>query len=158
MKRFFNKKLIIIFIIFIFIVGCAFAIIYTMDKNSGKLKAKENQKEIKAITEDFKKDTSEDLKPATYYSEIDIYDIMHRMANTKIIADDNKIWGELSMDKEEIQNLKETIKKIDYEDRDYLLEILERWEAEDFSKVDEEHNYFWSKLDGTIGRAIGIKK
>lgn len=158
MKRFFNKKLIIISIIFIFVVGSAFAIIYTMDKNLGKLKAKENQKEIKAITEDLEKDTSEKLKPDTYYSEIDIYDIMHRMANTKIIADDNKIWGKLSMDKEEIQNLKETIGKIDYEDRDYLLEILERWEAEDFSKVDEEHNYFWNKLDGTIGKAIGIKK
>jgi len=61
------------------------------------------------------------------------------------------------MEKEEIQNLKSIVEKINYEDREKLLDILNRWEKGDFSQADKEHNYVWEKLGGTIGRAVGIK-
>lgn len=158
MKGFFRKKSVIIFIIVILvIIAAVFGVNYLMDRKSGKLTAKENQQEIKSINEEISKEDSKELKPADYYPEADVYDIMHRMANTKIIAENNKIWGELSMEKEEIQNLKSIVEKIDYEDREKLLDILNRWEKGDFSQADKDHNYVWEKLGGTIGRAVGIK-
>jgi len=104
------------------------------------------------------KDDSEELKSPEYYSETKIYDIMHRMANTKIIAENNKIWGELPIDKKEIQNIKSIVEKVNYEDREYILKVLNRWEEGDFSQAVDDHNYFWDKLGGTIGKAIGIKE
>lgn len=148
-------------VIAITIVGGGFTYTYYMNKKSGKQEAKKNQKEIAAMVEaiENKEDVAiTTLKPADYYSESKIYDIMHRMSNTKIIAEDNKIWGELPMKKEDIDNLRVVISEIDYEDREYLLEVLDKWEAGDYTRSDEEHNYFWGKLGGTIGRAIGVKE
>lgn len=150
---------IIIILIITMVVGAGYY--YFMNIKSGKSEAKKNQKEIEAIAEDIKEDkdtTEEALKPVEFYDEAKIYDIMHRMANTKIIAEDNKIWGELPMKSEDIKNLQEIITSVNYEDRAYLLEVLNRWSNEDYSMAAEEHNYFWEKLGGTIGRAIGIKE
>lgn len=80
------------------------------------------------------------------------------MSNTKIIAEDNQIWGRISMDPEYIVSLKRLIEKVNYEDKDYMLEVLTRWENNDFSNAVEEHNYFWKKLDGTIGKATSVKE
>ena len=158
MKAFFRKKSVIISVIVILvIIAAVFGVNYLMDRKSGKLAAKENQQEIKSINEEISQEESKELKPADYYSEAEIYDIMHRMANTKIVAENNKIWGELPMEKEEIQNLKGIVEKVNYEDREKLLDILTRWEAGDFSQADKDHNYVWEKLGGTIGRALGIK-
>ncbi|WP_346915214.1 DUF6241 domain-containing protein [Clostridium sp.] len=158
MKAFFRKKSVIIsIIVIIVIIAAVFGVNYLVDRKSGKLAAKENQQEIKSINEEISQEESKELKPADYYPETEIYDIMHRMANTKIIAENNKIWGELPMEKGEIQNLKGIVEKVNYEDREKLLDILTRWEAEDFSQADKDHNYVWEKLGGTIGRALGIK-
>jgi preprotein translocase subunit SecF len=159
MKEFFRKKSVIIFIIVIIVIIVGtFGVNYLMDRKSGKLVAKENQQEIKSINEEMSQEESKELKSADYYPEADVYDIIHRMANTKIIAENNKIWGELPMKPEEIQNLKGIVEKVNYEDREQLLEILNRWETGDFSQADKDHNYVWEKLGGTIGKAVGIKK
>jgi len=159
MKEFFRKKSVIIFIIVIIVIIVGtFGVNYLMDRKSGKLVAKENQQEIKAINEEMSQEESKELKSADYYPEADVYDIIHRMANTKIIAENNKIWGELPMEPEEIQNLKVIVEKVNYEDREQLLDILNRWETGDFSQADKDHNYVWEKLGGTIGKAVGIKK
>ena len=39
-----------------------------------------------------------------------------------------------------------------------MLEVLTRWENNDFSQAVEEHNYFWRKLGGTVGKAISLKE
>ena len=39
-----------------------------------------------------------------------------------------------------------------------MLEVLTRWENNDFSNAVEEHNYFWKKLGGTIGKATSVKE
>jgi len=158
MKGFFGKNSVISSIIVIIVIIVAiFGIDYIIDKKSGRLEAKQNQQKIKLINEEISKEESGELKPADYCSESDIYDIMHRMVNTKIIAENDKIWGKLPMNKEEIQNLKGIVEKVNYKDREQLLDILNRWEAGDFSQADKDHNYVWEKLGGTIGRAVGVR-
>ncbi|MGG7058357.1 DUF6241 domain-containing protein [Clostridium nigeriense] len=80
------------------------------------------------------------------------------MSNTKIVAEDNQIWGMIEMDPEYITSLKTLIEKVDYQDRDYMLEVLTRWQNNDFSQAVDEHNYFWRKLGGTVGKAISLKE
>ncbi|MFL0268883.1 DUF6241 domain-containing protein [Candidatus Clostridium radicumherbarum] len=156
MKKIYSKKTIIIIAISIgLIIGAFFLINYIIDKLSGNLEAKQN---IKSVSQEISKDTSTELKPADYYPESNIYDIMHRMTNSKIIAKDGQIWGTLPMGKEQIQTLKQTIEKINYPDREYLLGALSRWEQGDFSQSVDEHNYLWNKLGGTVGEANKLKK
>jgi len=80
------------------------------------------------------------------------------MSNTKIVAEDNQIWGMIEMDPEYIASLKSLIEKVDYKDRDYMLDVLTRWENNDFFQAVDEHNYFWRKLGGTVGKAISLKE
>ncbi len=158
MKGFFEKSPSVSSIIVIIVIIVAiFGINHIIDRKSGRLGAKQNQQKIKLINEEISKEESRGLKPANYYSESNIYDIMHKMVNTKIIAENDKIWGELPMNKEEIQNLKGIVEKVNYKDREQLLDILNRWEAGDFSQADKDHNYVWEKLGGTIGRAVGVR-
>lgn len=161
-----KKILIWIIVIVIVLGGGLFGYNYYMNYKSGKIEAKKNQEEIENIVDDINKEKDEsdekeetaELKSPEYYPEQKLYDIMHRMSNTKIIAEDNKIWGELPIDSDSLGDIKDLVSEINYEDRDYLLEVINRWENGDFSQADKEHNYFWTKLGGTIGRAIGVKE
>ena len=153
-----NKTILIILIVTLFVATSSFAFLYYKEHKSGNFTAKENISEIEKIDKDLSSENPDSLKDNTYYSIENIYDIIHRMSNSKIIAEDNKIWGRLPMDSNDISTLKNLIEKVDYKDRDYLLEILTRWENNDFSQIVDEHNYVWKKLGGTIGKAISIKE
>lgn len=139
---------------------------YYMNYESGKLEAKKHLKEISGVIENLNKEKEEsnkdtattELKSLDYYPAEDVYDILHRMANTKIIAEDDEVWGKIPIDSESLSDIKALVSEMDYEDKDYLLKVLNRWENGDFSQADKEHNYFWAKLGGTIGKAIKIKK
>ncbi|MBD7914927.1 hypothetical protein H9660_07180 [Clostridium sp. Sa3CUN1] len=126
--------------------------------DSGNLKAKSNISEIKKLDKELSKDNSDVVNEDISYSIDDIYDILHRMSNTKIIAADNQVWGKIEITNDYVLSLKSFIEKFDYTDKDYLLEVLNRWENNDFSKAVEEHNYFWKKLGGTVGKAISLKE
>ncbi len=126
--------------------------------DSGNLKAKSNISEIKKLDKELSKDNSAVVNEDISYSIDDIYDILHRMSNTKIIAADNQVWGKIEITNDYVLSLKSFIEKFDYTDKDYLLEVLNRWENNDFSKAVEEHNYFWKKLGGTVGKAISLKE
>lgn len=161
------KKILIYAVLTVIVLGVGlFGYNYYMNYKAGKFQAEKNQKEIEAMVENINKEKDADsndedketLKPSDYYPIQKIYDIMHRMANTKIIAEDNKVWGELPIDESSLRDLRELISEIDYEDREYLLNVISRWEEGDFSEADDEHNYFWTKLGGTVGRAIDVKK
>lgn len=89
-------------------------------------------------------------------SQRNIYDIMHQMANTLIIADD--IWGYIRITPDRIDYLEDYIAQSDFDDKNIMLGILERWKDGDFSKGVSEHDYFWRKLDGTIGKAISLRE
>lgn len=163
------KKILIWLIVIVIVLGAGlFGYNYYMNYKTGKFEAKKNQKEIEGIVDDINKDKDkeesadkpeeEELKSPEYYPEEKVYDIMHRMANTKIIAENDKIWGELPIDSDSLGDIRDLVSEIDYPDRNYLLEVINRWEDGDFSQADEEHNYFWTKLGGTIGKAIGVKE
>ena len=159
MKNFFKSKIFITILVIIFIItiGTISFFIY-MQINSGNLNAKSNISEIKKIDKELTSEESTEIKDSEYYPIENIYDIIHRMSNTKIIAEDNQIWGKLEITPENIASLKSIIEKINYDDKEYMLEVLTRWENNDFSQAVEEHNYFWKKLGGTVGKATSLKE
>lgn len=159
-----KKNIFIGLLVIILVAGAGYyGYAYLMSFKSGKLEAEKNQKEISKIVEGINEEREEQgedmpLKSTSTYKIEDIYHTMHIMSNTKIIADGDNIWGQLEIDKESISTIKGLVEAVDYADRDYLLTVLARWEQEDFSQADKEHNYFWAKLGGTVGKAIGVKK
>lgn len=156
MKKIFDVKT-IIFVLLLIASIVAGGLWYKdmKETQSGNKNAKEALKEMETLSKDLE-DTDE-LQSSSTYSREKIYDVMHRMSNSKIIAKDNQIWGTLSMDEKQISTVKAIVEKVSYSDRSYMLEVLERWEKGDFSQADKEHNYFWKKLGGTIGEATGVK-
>lgn len=159
MKNIFKSKVFITIIVIIFIIAIgAFSFIIYKQIDSGNFDAKSNISDIKKIDKELSSEELSEVKDSEYYPIENIYDILHRMSNTKIIAEDNQIWGKIEMDPEYIASLKSLIEKVDYKDRDYMLEVLTRWENNDFSQAVEEHNYFWKKLGGTVGKATSLKE
>lgn len=158
-KNLFKNKVFVTFLIIILVVIIGIlGFIFYKESDSGNLKAKSNISEIKKIDQELSEEESEEIKKDDYYPIENIYDILHRMSNTKITAEDNQIWGKIEITSDSISSIKNLIEKVDYEDKEYMLEVLTRWENNDFSKAVEEHNYFWKKLGGTIGKAAGLKE
>ena len=81
-----------------------------------------------------------------------VYEEVHRMANTIIIAEDGNIWG-----KDEIteDNIDKVLYQLNGRD-EYLDTELKKWKGLDFSNGVEVHNYVWTKLGGTIGKAKSL--
>ncbi len=153
-----NKLFIsILIIILLALIGISSFILYKQI-DSGNLKAKSNISQIKKLDKELSNEDSGIIKDKEYYPIENIYDIFHRMSNTKINAEDNQIWGKIEITPEYISSLKNLIEKVDYADKDYMLEVLKRWENNDFTQTVEEHNYFWKKLGGTVGRATSLKQ
>lgn len=89
-------------------------------------------------------------------SENALRQAIHDMSHQKVRAD--KKWGFLPLTQERVERLIEIIEKNegDYENANVYLNILKRWEKNDFTKVDKDHNIIWNMQSGTIGRAYGI--
>ncbi|GKX29066.1 hypothetical protein SH1V18_15460 [Vallitalea longa] len=88
-------------------------------------------------------------------SQEKVWEEMHMMANTKIIADE--IWGELEITEERVDFLIIEVLASDYPDKKILLTILYNWKNEDFSNAVDEHNYLWGKLGGNVGKAYELR-
>lgn len=106
-----------------------------------------------AVTPETDSTKSETL-PA-YQKEI--YEEMHKMINTKIIADE--IWGTIEITTYKVDEVVTKVNDSDFSDKEKerLLQILNYWKNKDFSDAVNEHNYLWGKLGGNIGRATGLK-
>gem|GEM_PF-1503688 len=89
--------------------------------------------------------------------EISVYNRMHKMINTKIVAEDGKIWGEVEITSEGCNQLIKEVTQSGYYDKTTLLEFLNRWKNRNFASGVDEHNYLWNGLNGTIGKAKAIK-
>jgi len=98
-------------------------------------------------------DTSKEISS----QEEAVYNTMHKMINTKIVAQDGKIWGEVEITPEKCQVLITEVTKSSYTDKDTLLQFLNRWKDNDFKSGVDEHNYLWDGLDGTIGKAKSLR-
>ncbi|MBU3213583.1 DUF6241 domain-containing protein [Clostridium estertheticum] len=89
--------------------------------------------------------------------ELVLYNTMHKMINTKIVAEDGKIWGEIEITDGKCDQLINDVSKSGYPDKVVLLEFLTRWKNKDFKNGVEEHNYLWDGLNGTIGKAKSLR-
>ncbi|HEY8892226.1 MAG TPA: DUF6241 domain-containing protein [Clostridium sp.] len=89
--------------------------------------------------------------------EISVYNRMHKMINTKIVAEDGKIWGEVEITPEGCNQLIKEVTQSGYYDKTTLLEFLNRWKNKNFASGVDEHNYLWNGLNGTIGKAKAIR-
>ena len=81
-------------------------------------------------------------------------DYIHKMAHQKVIA--NTKWGFHEITDERINWLIEGLTVLTLEHADVYQDILTRWAAGDFSRVDKDHNIIWKLQGGTIGEATGI--
>ena len=102
-----------------------------------------------------KKVVASPIAPLFERPETIVYSELHKMANTKILADE--IWGETNINEEGVNALILEITNSNYSDKDILLDMLNNWKKSDFSHAVEEHNYLWNKLDGTVGEAYGLR-
>jgi len=108
--------------------------------------------QVTKVTQIFEKEEIKDEK------RLELYKKIHEMANTKIKAEDGLIWGEDEPTVEKIDVIIEEISRTNYEDKDKLISILNRWKNGDFSNCVEEHNYVWKKLDGQVGKASSLRE
>ncbi|MCB2293536.1 DUF6241 domain-containing protein [Clostridium algoriphilum] len=90
-------------------------------------------------------------------SELAVYNTMHKMINTKIVAEDGKIWGEDVITTDKCNELVNEITDSAYPDKVTLLQFLSRWKDNNFASGVNEHNYLWDELNGTIGKAKSLR-
>ena len=66
--------------------------------------------------------------------------------------------GRRTSHKKAIAELTATVNASTWEDKQDILNILNRWAVGDFSSVVTDHNYVWNKLGGDTGIATGIRE
>ncbi|PEY23099.1 hypothetical protein CN340_19760 [Bacillus anthracis] len=86
--------------------------------------------------------------------EYEVVRAMHHMTHQKIVAAQK--WGSIPMSKKNAEKVRDLLKNSDFEQKEELLAIAERWVNRDFSIIVEDHNYFWDTQEGNIGRATGV--
>lgn len=85
----------------------------------------------------------------------DVINLMHKMANNLVEADDH--WGYEDMSMKNINKAYVELNKLpDTDIRQGLFDILDKWSNLDFKTIDKDHNYVWILLNGTVGEATGI--
>ncbi|MGE7885042.1 PRK06770 family protein [Bacillus sp. NPDC094077] len=87
-------------------------------------------------------------------SEEEVIKAMHQMTHQKVVAQQKR--GSIPMTKKNAETLKTIISKSNFEKKEELLATAERWANKDFSKIVEEHNFFWDSQEGSVGKATGV--
>ncbi|GGE64132.1 DUF6241 domain-containing protein [Priestia taiwanensis] len=128
--------------------GVAYGVKYAMDGRTDK-----TSNEVATETKVEEAEVKQQLEK-TDMTESAVIDMMHKMTHQKVKADQK--WGAIPMSVENATKVRDAIKASDFKNKVALLEIAERWVQRDFSKVDQDHNYFWKIQGGTIGKAEGI--
>ena len=118
----------------------------TNAKKTYQEQVKENTKTIEGISYKI---------TLTDQSSVDaVIATMHKMTHQKVLADEK--WGAIPMTDDTIKQVENIVVNSNFEIKENLLHILEKWKTGDFSTIDEDHNYFWKYAGGTIGEAYGI--
>jgi len=86
-----------------------------------------------------------------------IWEQVHKMSNHLILADDIRGYSDIT--EERVNKLIIEVHEGEYkfEESSELIEILKRWKKADFSEADDDHNKIWTRLNGTIGKAYGVR-
>ncbi|MBL4934463.1 hypothetical protein JK636_01675 [Clostridium sp. YIM B02515] len=93
------------------------------------------------------------LAQVDFKDEIIIYDEMHRMANSKLSSDHKDKSGKLEINSKQLEAVREIVKQMNYPDKNYIFEVIDRWDKGNFDYIGDEHNYFWIRLGGNAGPA-----
>lgn len=83
-----------------------------------------------------------------------VIEVMHKMTHQKVKAKEK--WGAIPMIPDTINQVYNIVEKSEFDQKDDLLAILDKWKKGIFSEIDDDHNYFWTYQGGTIGKAFGI--
>ena len=120
-----------------------------------EIKDKPTPAQLAIINVDF---NAEDTAiPAEVADEAALYNTIHQMVNTKIIAADGEIWGVKAVTKVRVENVQNALKSLGIKD-ERIIQIVDRWFNQDFSQCVDDHNYIWSTyLNGTIGKAVKLR-
>lgn len=128
-----------------------------LTKNPSKNVSNESFSDTINVTDKgFEYADAEKAKSVAVREETAVYEDIHKMANTKIVADE--IWGEEEINEERLNKVIIEVMNSNFEDKDRLLEILHNWKTGNFKNAVEEHNYVWEKLGGTVGKATGLRE
>jgi hypothetical protein len=84
-------------------------------------------------------------QPLNINSELIIYDNMKNIASDIMNGIANNETN-INISKEKLDSIRVIVNKMGYNDRDYIFNILDRWEKGDFNMITDEHNYFYLKL------------
>jgi hypothetical protein len=155
MKKYEKIGLGIILLISIIFIGYYF-ISYKIDT-----KTHETDQSIEEILEKNKESLDTEVSKSKSMEPKYIYEMIHEMANTLIVAEDGLIYGNITINDENINRAMAIINQSDSIKEDeklVFMNILQDWKEEDFSNGVQAHNYAWNKLNGTIGRAKDLKK
>jgi hypothetical protein len=87
-------------------------------------------------------------------SEIEVIEVLHEMTHQKVKAEEK--WGNVPMHPKTIDRVYQIINNSNFERKEHLLDIVEKWRMGDFSSADIDHNYFWTIEHGTVGKANGL--
>jgi hypothetical protein len=120
-----------------------------------EIKDKPTQAQLEIINTNF---NAEDIAvPSEVANETALYNTIHQMANTKIIAEDGIIGDLKAITKVRVENVQNALKNLGIKD-EKIIQMIDRWSKQDFSKCVEDHNYIWSTyLNGTVGKAVKLR-
>ncbi|MRG84950.1 DUF6241 domain-containing protein [Salinibacillus xinjiangensis] len=176
-----KKTIIITLCSILFVAGSFWGIFYwidnlgaenTQDKEETKTssnKETEAASEITAEREDIQGTiTKEDLKEfeeqgenpfgtKTQMNEMQdehFQEFIHGMSHQKVRAE--KKWGFYELHPQRVEWLLAALDEVDVHFEETYREILEKWQQQNFSEVDDDHNAIWRIQNGTIGKATGI--
>lgn len=152
-----KRKVIIVSIVIVLLFGLTATLwfkgydivnyVFTVATERDEEKDKDEKEKIKEVVE-------EEVIVLSEEELFNIYDRVHRMANTIIIAEDGLIWGTENITKEGIEEVLTKLKGND----DNLYNDISKWLELDFGNAVDVHNYVWSKFDGAEGRAIEVNE
>ncbi len=123
--------------------------------------SEETQQVTELSEEKFENSEAENLNPfgdstpQQQLTDKDYQNYIHQMSHQKVEAEEK--WGFYLITDERIEWLLQGLDKVELGENESTYQaILERWQAGDFSQVDEDHNAIWRMQGGTIGKATGI--
>jgi len=115
-----------------------------INKNGNKMVVSKESKSKNEIEENY----------PVNMTETEVAESIHQMSHQKVRSEDK--WGAIPLTQDRVERFIYIVEQNNYEDEETYLRILNKWQNNDFSTVDEDHNDVWHILGGSVGEATGI--
>lgn len=120
---------------------------------NGAMESAEGKKLDYLVEEDPNGTNTDDIMYADF-NEDEVITTMHKMTHQKVVS--SKKWGAVEMTSARVNQLYIIVENSDFENKEGLLYILQKWQNKDFNLVDDDHNYLWKLHGGNVGEATGV--